>query len=242
MSRLDILNVLADRQCDDGCNAVVRVFWCTGKNRKGALNIILASACSDKLAAAEAVAIRYLLSDQKVHGNNRTGSNLRLIVSKGALKKLSRQATQKLELYEYGYPLMTRYSEAEILVSKDRSWLPDAGNLLDIPCVDGESMKGIEKMETCHLGAIGVSRHALERYGQCCGTLDLNASWQNLNRRLKGRLDNIALPYKVLLHKLSKYGEAPEIWKHPDNPLHFLFVSQGDCKVLVTVFNRKDFL
>jgi hypothetical protein len=34
MSRIDILKVLADRQCGDGRIAVVRVFWCTGKKMR----------------------------------------------------------------------------------------------------------------------------------------------------------------------------------------------------------------
>lgn len=235
---MDTLTVFANTDSEFDDHAVVRVYWRTGLHRKNAVDVRLALTCQDRLAAAEAIAVRYLLSEQNIFNANRTGINLKIVVSKGAIKKMARQATQKLDLYEYGYPILTRYGEAKIEVSKDKSWFPSDETLSEIPLIHGESLRGIEKLESKDMGMIGVTRHALERYIEHCGTLDMNTAWKNMHRRLKGRLVNIKLPSNVIMHKLRKYGETPEVWKHPDDPLHYVFCTRSDHKVLVTVFNK----
>ena len=235
---MDILTVFANKEALFANHAVVRVFWRTGLHRIKALDVRLALTCQDPQAAAEAVAIRYLLGEANIFNDNRTGINLKIVVSKGAIKKMARQATTKLDLYEYGYPILTRYGEAEISVSKDQSWFPEPDQLKDTPVIDGETMRGIEKIDSAGMGNVAVTRHALERYREHCGTMDMNTSWKNLHRRLNGRLDQITLPTRVLLHKLKKYGDKPEVWMSPENPLHYVFVPKNDHRVLVTVFNK----
>jgi hypothetical protein len=235
---MDILTVFSksDNVHDD--HAIVRVYWKTGLHRIQALDVRLTLSCPDRLAAAEAVAIRYLLGEKHVFNVNRTGINLRIVVSKGAIKKMARQVSQKADLYEYGYPILTRYGEADIQVSKDKSWFPIDDDLLEIPVIQGESLRGIEQMESETMGLIAVTRHALERYGEHCHTNNMNTSWKNLHRRLRDNLNKIQLPSSVILHKLRKYGEEPEVWTSPSNPLHYVFCLKNNCRVLVTVFNK----
>ena len=235
---MDILTVFANKESVFDNHVVVRVYWRSGLHRKNAVDVRLALTCLDPQAAAEAVVIRYLLGEANIFNANRTGINLKIVVSKGAIKKMARKATTKLDLYEYGYPILTRYGEAELSVSKDQSWFPWDGQLLDVPFINGESLRGIEKIEVESMGKIAVTRHALERYGEYCETVDMNNSWKNLHRRLNGRLNQITLPAKVLLHKLKKYGEKPEVWMSLDNPLHYVFLRKSDHRVLVTVFNK----
>ncbi len=235
---MDTLTVFATPASVFDDHVVVRVYWCSGLHRKKAVDIRLALTCQDPLAAAEAVAIRYLLGEANIFNTNRTGINLKIVVSKGAIKKMARQATQKLELYEYGYPILTRYGEAEISVSKDKAWFPQYEELFNVPLVNGEALRGIEKIHSEGMGMVAVTLHALQRYAEHCGTLDMNTSWRNLHRRLKTSLNKIQLPPRVMLHKLKKYGEAPEVWTSPDNPLHYVFVPKSDHRVLVTVFNK----
>lgn len=235
---MDVLTVFSQSDSIFDDHAIVRVYWKTGLHRIQAIDVRLTLSCPDRLAAAEAVAIRYLLGEKNVFNANRTGINLRIVVSKGAIKKMARQVSQKADLYEYGYPILTRYGEAEILVSKDKSWFPSDNELNEIPVIHGDSLRGIEKLETDTMGLVAVTRHALERYGQHCETLDMNTSWKNLHRRLKDRLDRIQLPPAVILHKLRRYGEEPEVWMHPSNPLHYVFCKKDDYRILVTVFNK----
>ncbi|MDD5410078.1 MAG: hypothetical protein PHF31_01465 [Methylobacter sp.] len=74
--------------------------------------------------------------------------------------------------------------------------------------IHGESLRGIEKIESEGMGRVAVTRHALERHGEHCGTLDMNTSWKNLHRRLKCRINEIQLPSRMMLHKLRKYDET----------------------------------
>ncbi len=236
----DILTVHADSLTECSNHASIRVFWTRGKLCRKAIDVTLPLTCQDKFAAAEAIAIRYLIGEMNIFNVNRTGINLKLVVSKGAIKKMVKNHTNKTELYEYGYPLFTRYAEAELVVSKDKSWFPSQDEIGDIPTINGEALKGIEKIDTNSLGLIAVTRHAMERYAEHCGTIDMNTTWKNMNRRFNtvDGINQINLPSNVLMHKLKKYGEAPEIWKHPDNPLHYVFCNKSNYKLLVTVFNK----
>ncbi|POZ50653.1 hypothetical protein [Methylovulum psychrotolerans] len=219
---------------------VVRVYWMTGKQRKKAVDVRLALTCENKLAAAEAVAIRYLLGEACVFNKNCTGHNLRIVVAKGAIKKLGHSKSRLEELYDYGYPLLNRYMGANIIVSKDNSWFPSVEQLGIVPCVDGEKLRGRETFETNDKGVISITRHALERYQENCGTVNPQTTWKSLIQRLQfnAGIEKVELPKNVLEHKIGKYGEPPEVWRHPDSTLHFVFCIKHDCKVLVTVFDR----
>jgi hypothetical protein len=218
----------------------VRVFWTTSQRRRQALDVQLPADGQDPLATAELVALRYLLGEAAVLNHNRTGSNLRLVVSKGAIKKLARQDSHKRVLYDYGYPLLTRYADAVIEVCKDRAWLPDITELSDIPLINGERYRGIELLQCHGLGQVGVTLHALERYQQYCNVRDLSRAWKSLQKRLKGALHSVELPDRVLKHKIGTYGIAPQVLKHPTDVLHYVFANQQAYPVLVTVFQRTD--
>lgn len=219
-------------------HVLVPVFWRVGVHNKGAIRIRLPLSCEDTQAAAEAISLRYLLGVANVFNVNCTGINIKIIVSKGAIKKMSRQASQKQGLYQYGYPILTRYAEADISVSKDKSWFPIQNGFDATLTINGEAYRGVEIIETEILGAVGITRHALERYAQYCGTNNMSTTWKNLCRRLRSALEKISLPPSVILHKLKKYGDEPEVWRHPDNSLHYVFCRQHGKKVLVTMYDR----
>ena len=157
-------------------------------------------------------------------------------MSKGAIKKISKKSCDKHELIEYAYPILTRYADAVIEVSKDTSWFPDDSELESIPVVDSTDYCGIEKYQIEGLGEVAITKHALERYAEYCGTINTQNAWRNILRRLKDRIQIVPMPSNVMSHKLNKYGKAPEIWKHPDDTLHYVFSIRNNCRVLVTMF------
>ena len=236
----NVLTVFAVSESVFETHVIVRVYWMTGKQRKKGVDVRLALTCENKRAAAEAVAIRYLLGDVCVFNKNRTGQNLGLIVSKGAIKKLGHSKSQLNELYDYGYPLLTRYMGADITVSKDQSWFPLVDDLGEVACIDGERLRGMELFEANDKGVIAITRHALERYQEYCGTINIHTTWKSLVQRLQNNagIEKVELPRNVLEHKIGKYGEAPEVWRHPDSTLHFVFFVKANYKQLVTVFDR----
>lgn len=220
----------------------VRVYWRVGERCRNALDVRLPGICEDPLSAAEIVALRHLLGVREVMGQNRNGSGLVLVCSRGAVKKVARRASSKSGLWAYSEPLTTRYVGAEYVVSKDRDWLPPEGARVAIAVVDAQAdASGAEVHAIEGLGPVSITRHALEGYVACIDPLE-SSPWRSLVRHLGSGLRRVELPPRILRHKLRKYGEAgvPEIWKHPDNPLHFVFLRSGGVLRLLTVFELRD--
>jgi hypothetical protein len=220
----------------------IRVFWRVGERCRNALDVRLPGICGDPLSAAEIVALRHLLGVREVMGRNRNGSGLVLVCSRGAVKKVARRTSSKAGLWAYSEPLTTRYVGAEYVVSKDRDWLPPEGARVAIAVVDAlADASGAEVHAIAGLGPVAVTHHALESYVECVDPLG-KSPWRSLVRHLGGGLRRVDLPPGVLRHKLRKYGEAgvPEIWKHPDNPLHFVLLPSGGVLRLLTVFELRD--
>jgi hypothetical protein len=212
---MDILTVFANKEALFANHAIVRVFWRTGLHRIKALDVRLALTCQDPQAAAEAVAIRYLLGEANIFNDNRTGINLKIVVSKGAIKKMARQATTKLDLYEYGYPILTRYGEAEISVSKDRSWFPEPDQLKDTPVIDGEAMRGIEKIDSAGMGNVAVTRHALERYREHCGTSRHEHFLEKPASKAQWQAQSNHPAHQGVAAQTEKIRRKPEVWMSP---------------------------
>jgi hypothetical protein len=70
---------------------------------------------------------------------------------------MARQASQQHDRYDFGYPMLTRYAEAELTVSKATDWFPVEDELQDVTLIDGEAYRGVEKMESYALGMVGVT-------------------------------------------------------------------------------------
>lgn len=85
---MDVLTVFAQKELIFNDHVIVPVHWRTGIHRIKSIRVRLALTCQDRQSAAEAVAIRYLLGEANVFNANRTGINLKIVVSKGAIKKL----------------------------------------------------------------------------------------------------------------------------------------------------------
>ncbi|MFD2016686.1 hypothetical protein ACFSJQ_16140 [Vibrio olivae] len=73
-----------------------RVFWRVGTQRKGILNVTLDFENDDSALLCELCAIRHLLIESQVFGRvPGTGKGYKLVVSKGAIKKLARGRSDK---------------------------------------------------------------------------------------------------------------------------------------------------
>jgi len=224
----------ADPEANRG--SLVRVYWRTGLKCRNALDVELPPVCEDAESAAEIVAIRHLLGARKVFGPNAKGNGVQITCSKGAVKKIVRGSSTKAGLFEYGYPLLTRYADADYSVSKDSKWIRE-------PCeaerIDAAAQAcGIEALETLAFGPVGITVHAMRRYlERGVDGLSMSAGWRSLARRLDSGLEPVRLPEKVARHKLRKYGQArTEVWKHPTDPLHYLFSLERGRRKLLTVF------
>ena len=135
------------------------MYWRICKNKcDGALDITLPPACEDGIAAAEMIAIRHLLGVKEAQGPN-VVRGVEIICSPGAVKKIVLGTSSKKGLLAYAHPLLTRYADCDLTVSKDKGWIWDD---VGIEAVDGgETGLGVEPVEPATFGPVYITQHAV---------------------------------------------------------------------------------
>lgn len=142
------------------------VYWTNSDLRPGGLlEVRIRPDIPDRQIAAELSAIQHLLEDRHVLGNTvSNGKGLKLVVSQGAIRKLSRKRSDKSHLAPYANFLTTRFAGCEMEVSRKQDW--HAG----LPSSSAESLVVYgprpETLTIMGLGEVAVSRHVLERLAQ----------------------------------------------------------------------------
>ena len=236
-------------------NDTALVYWRVGINRKGVVEVRLDAGSTDVELIAELAAIRHLIMDCCVFGRTpSSGTGIRLCVSKGAIKKLTKGTSAKGYAIRFAALLTSRLLGVEIQVSHSMKYMiheddesyAESFSHLDVNTT--EYMTPHEVIETPVLGQVAITKHALERYSERLAIVDkgqvVRRPWASLAKRLGNpgiRLQR--LDPKVLAHKYRKYGDssAVEIWKYPTDSLHFtVVVSPENQRILVTVFERKE--
>lgn len=230
------------------------VYWRVGINRKGVVEVRLDVDSIDVELIAELGVIRYLIMECRVF--NRTpssGTGIRLCVSKGAIKKLTKGTSDKGYASRFAAFLTSRLLGVEIQVSHSMKHMIDeddegyAESFSHLDVSTTEYMTPHEVIETPAMGLVAITKHALERYSQRLGIMGnsqiVKRPWASLARRLRNpELLQQSLDANVLAHKYRKYGSNSkvEIWKHPTDLLHFtVVVSPENQRTLVTVFERQ---
>lgn len=232
------LRVRSEPCPDTPSPSCIDVHWFTGATKSGVVRVTIVPEVSDPAVAAELAAAHWLLTEKCVLGADRTGSGLKLVFSRGAVKKLVRKDSGKYDLAVWARYLITRFEKAKLEIDKDPiEHAPE-------PLHDSLVMEGPPRplMHSPKIGWFDVTEHALERYvdRSNCGTI--NHAWPSMQRRLANPdLKMVDLPEDVLRRKKLKHGADQEIWRHPDDTTHYVFVPNPDgTKVLVTVFTRRD--
>jgi len=230
------------------------VHWRVGINRKGVVEVRLNAGSTDVELIAELGAIRYLLMECRVLDRTpSSGTGIRLCVSKGAIKKLTKGTSDKGYASRFAAFLTSRLLGVEIQVSHSMKYMIDeddegyAESFSHLDVNTTEYMTPHEVIETPVMGQVAITKHALERYSQRSGIMDsgqtIKRPWASLARRLRNpELLQQSLDANVQTHKYRKYGSNSkvEIWKHPTDLLHFtVVVSPENQRTLVTVFERQ---
>lgn len=229
------------------------VYWRVGINRKGVVNVRLDANSTDVELIAELAAIRHLLMDCRVFDREPTsGTGIRLCVSKGAIKKLTKGTSAKGCASRFTALLTGRLLGVDIQVSHSLKHMIqefDDGyqeSISELYVKTTEHVAPHEIIDTPAMGQVAITQHALERYIERLKSVGANEiikrPWASLAKRLGNPcLRPQRLNAKVLAHKYRKYGNEStvEIWKYPTDALHFTIVVSPDNKrTLVTVFER----
>lgn len=144
-------------------SGVFDVYWACGIRTQGVVSVTLACKPEGPDVVAELSALRYLLEDREVCGQDRTGNSMRIVCSLGAVKKLARGKSDKASLAPFALFLRTRFADAEIAVSKADDFIsyPKAHNHRDSVTVDGPVPSRLMLPDGLQ---VGITQHALEAY------------------------------------------------------------------------------
>lgn len=223
-------------------NTEARVVWRTGERLSGILDVTLEQSHEESDLLAELAAIKYLLFEKQVFDRVPVSpQGYQLIVSKGAIKKLARNKSNKTFAQLYAFPLTTRLEGISIEVSQKREWFPDPAEIQVEPIyVQKAFAREYDVIDTPAIGRVLVTQHAVDQY--TARVLDEGA--KNARASLQQRLGNpelrvFDLDEAVLQHKAKKYGRADniQVWGHPTSTTRFMVLrDKQDYGVLVTVF------
>lgn len=222
-----------------------RVYWRVGTQRRGILDVQLDFEHDDIELLAELAALRYLLFERQVF-NRAPGSGLgyRLVVSKGAIRKLALGRSSKRHAQKYAAFLTSRMKGVTIEVSQSMEHMPDVSEEApELLHADRKEYAAThDAIDTPAMGTVYLTAHAVEQYTKRISTGDPKRPWASLVGRLQHPdLQLLPLPERVLRHKARRYGTADnvEAWGHQDSKFTYLVINNNGQRTVVTVFERR---
>jgi hypothetical protein len=222
----------------------VVVLWRTGTKNKGAIKVDVRQYKEDATIIAELVAIRTLLYVQQVFDRApSSGQGYRLVVSKGAIKKLAQGRSNKRHCLPFAEFLRARMEEADIVVSHDMEYM-NSINIGEAKTIspDESHREKHDRIETPAMGQVYLTRHAVMQYQERISSGKPLNPWASLTQRLmNAELKQQEIPARILRHKTLKFGRADNIeaWSHPTSKFIYLVVNEDGRRTVVTVFERR---
>jgi hypothetical protein len=219
------------------------VYWET-EQVSGRLDVTIELPIEDKAIAAELWALRHLLLTAEVTGINRTGDNLTINVSHGAIRKLLMKKSSKKHLIRFTSWMTVRFRDAKVTAPKRRldiesieQALSETGRLV----INTESNPDDITVSPV-IGQVKITQHAVSRYIERTGVSSASRAWRSILQLVKSDLLHDAeLPADVELRKKRKHQENARIMNVMNN-WQMVFTpadeSSDEPWVLVTVYQR----
>lgn len=234
-------------------------------SKGGAITVTLSDRWRrDRQILAELSAIFHLLETLAVHGQNRLGSNLRIEVSfgaikkalaKGAIKTTDRGDTDKATVAMFARFLATKYFEADVKTLRSDKWRDIEPKQYSQDALEANSVPNV--CIDSSIGPLMVSRHALNRLvgrkmykdGRMLPDkegeelLDVpdhkwSAAWAHLCRILPTAIQGQVSERE---HKrvLRKYGKNPIYLWHQDSSMVYVVVREPYGMEIATSIHDK---
>lgn len=224
-------------------DTLFHVYWET-EQVSGRLDIEVDLDMEDKGIAAELWALRHLLLEAEVTGVNRTGDNLVINVSQGAIRKLLLKKSSKKHLIKFTAWMTVRFRDAKVTVPKRK---------LDVDRIDAETsnVSALTITEASNpdditmspvIGQVKITQHAIDRYIERTGVSSSSRAWRSVLQLVKtDKLQDAELPKAIELKKIQKHQESARIMNAMNN-WQLVFTPADDCTnepwTLVTVYQR----
>ena len=174
---------LRTKPSEDPC--VFNVYWTNSvQGPRGIAQVRVPAGIEDKEIVAELYALQYLLEVDEVVGADLAGNpNTSLIVSFGAVKKLSRKSSAKPHLVDFAKFLSTRFKGCPIEIEKKENWFE--GREVAVTHVLYAD-KPLEETVIVHsFGEVYLTSHVVERLAERLSTnkespVTLGSAWRML--------------------------------------------------------------
>ncbi|WP_010487487.1 hypothetical protein [Pseudomonas sp. S9] len=196
---------------------------------------------SDALDYVELFGIWYFLMSIEIAGQGRSAKNLKLIVSRGAIKRLLRESSSKAHLFSFTNALRTQFFGLnDIEVDKTSAW---AANVCTSACVRWDGLPpDYPEIENPVLGHVRVTHHAVERYYEATnreGRAD--QVFQRVCRILREADQEALLPAHVVQHKSRTYAHANDATRYLNTQSGWqgvILFPANEKPLLATVYQR----
>lgn len=219
------------------------VYWET-EQIAGRVDVTIDLPIEDKAIAAELWALRHLLLDAEVTGTNRTGDNLTINVSHGAIRKLLMKKSSKKHLIRYTSWMTVRFRDAKVTVPRRKLDVQRIEQGLDKSCsliINTESCPDDITLSPV-IGKVRVTQHAIDRYIERTGVSSASRAWRSVLQLVRSsELQDAPLPKDVELKKLLKHQERARIMNSMSNwQLVFAPADEANDEpwTLVTLYQR----
>lgn len=221
-----------------------QVAWRVGLQRKGIIEVELPRESEDAAVIAELAAIKHLIFEDRIFNCDVVhGDGFTLIVSKGAIKKLTQGKSTKEHLAKYGAYFAYRLKGVKVIVSGTDQHLPNEDDENVLFEVIKASAATHDVIQTPAMGEVHVTKHSIDQFVERCLHGIPKSPWKTVVKMLKHpdliqKESDLTLWQRV--KKKTKYGGdgTAELWKHPNSTVEFFLIDNGGYKTLVTIYDR----
>lgn len=205
-----LIQTFAQKQPVDNENQY-RVFFrighAGGSSATRAIDIEIHEAQESPHKLAELLAIKYILLHSPYAGMNRTGKDIEIHVSNGAIKKIQKQKTTNGDMVVHGRFLQVRFSDAVIKTARKFDWVDSFSGKVDEIDIDD----CLDPPVITHIGELHLTRHAVERFSERMEIPSLDKSWRRLSKMLTKSTWSIKKPSQPL--RDGKPQRTSETWQ-----------------------------
>lgn len=181
---------------------------------------------------AELLAIKYILLHSSYAGTNRTGRDIALHVSNGAIRKVQKMHTTNGDMVIHGRFLQVRFSDASIKTERKFNWVNDFNGKVD----EIDMQECIDPPVKTHVGDLHLTRHAVERFSERMHIPTMDKSWRRLSKLLTQSKWSMKKPTKPLRDgKPQRTTETWQLQKGDGPALDIVIVRNPKISRIVTV-------
>lgn len=218
-----------------------RVAWC-GEHYTHIIDVKLTGSNYLEFGAdaAELYVMWLVLSFWEYAGQKRTARNLRLEVSRGAIKKLMRADSAKLVLNDLAYFGRTQFHGIKMDVEKKTPWADWSAASECTVMLDDKPIPR-PTVAIPGLGDVSITLHALEEYAaDTKGEIHPENIYSRIAERMREGLSDAVIPSNVERHKRRRHGGEVDRTRImvDTHGWQYVLLQEGATYILKTIYNR----